>query len=236
MAAQRSTVADLITEIRRIMGEPNAARSHITDANILKVMNRYLQHLSVRAAGMLKSEGLSVKDSTLHLDMWRESWTSGVGGAEDKLVVASGSSTVNLPSNYDHFISFYDLTHKRHIPVVSLLDTENTKIEELLKKSAGPIEAIEIFGYTEDTQWFRTARLYPDIPSGITPSIRLEGWRLPAAAETTAEYPDIDIKHEWLLVVGTAAEIMRKDDPNYDRYQQMEASYMLPLAASARTI
>ena len=218
------------------MGEPDASRSHITDANIVKVMNRYIQQLPTRAAMLLRQEGISVKESTLHFDMWRDQWTSTVTPGSDSLVVTAGSSTVNLPDNYDHFISFYDLTHKKHIPVISLADSENIKIEELLNKPAGPPEAIEIYGYTEDTLWFRTAKLFPDVPSGVTPSLRLEGWRLPAAAGTVDEYPDIDIKHEWLLVIGTAAEMMRKDDPNYDRYRQLEVEYMLPLAASARTL
>jgi hypothetical protein len=235
MAIQRSTVDELITEIRRNIGEPTAARSHVSDAEIYMLLNRYLQKLAHRLANALRAEGIRVKDGGLRFDMWRDSWLSTDNNQADALVVAEGSSAVYLPTNYDHCVSFFDETHERQLFVIHDPSFLTSKIQELKNRPVGPPEAIQIKGYTTNgTYWVRECVLYPDTPSGVTPSLTLEGWRLPAKITIGSEFPDIDPKYEELLVVGLSAMLLRKDDPNYKRFADEENVLLLTVASTAR--
>jgi hypothetical protein len=235
MAIQRSTVTQLITEIRRNIGEPNSARSHVTDANLYLLFNRYLQKLSHRLADAMRAEGIRVKDGGMRLDMWRTTWESTDTAADSALVVTAASPTVYLPTNYDHYISFYDKTHERPLFVIHDPALSTSKVKELKERGPGVPEAIHIKGYVSNASyWVREATLYPDTPSGTTPSLTLEGWRLPTQVTTGSDSPDIDPKYEELLVMGLSTMLLRKDDPNYKRFAEEERALLLNAANTAR--
>lgn len=235
MAGQRSTVDEIVTEIRRNIGESIVAQSDIdSDSDLYKIMNRYVQSLPMKVMRFIRAQGAPIQAGDFHLDMWKQTWTSTTVNAADTLVVTQGSATVYLPSNMDDFESFYDTTYKREIDVVVNPEKSAEKIELLTTLPSGPPEAIEIRGNTTNTSWVREAQLYPAPPSSLTPTIRLVGWRNPASVSATTDYLDIDIKYEELVIVGVTAEILRKDDPNLPRFIEAENDLLLGLATSAK--
>jgi hypothetical protein len=184
--------------------------------------------LTVTLGRFAQSQGKPLDTGTIHLDMWR---------TNANLTTTSGSSTAHLPTDYDHWISFWDNTHSKRIYPVEDTHRWQRKSTRFRDRGAGPTEAIEIKGgVTNSSTWVRVAELLPSVVSGVTPSIRMDYWRLPAkivGSDTSSEYPDIDVKWEELLVVGTSKNLLRNDDPLYDRYDDAEKTMLFELARAA---
>ena len=237
MAIQRSTVAQLITEIRRNIGEPVSVRSHVPDSSLYVVMNRYLQGLSLKVEPLVRGEGVSIEKGTLKLDMYFQQWSSQTTVANDVVVAPDNTDFFYLPNNYDQYYKFYDNNEKRELRVITSSFASQRTLERLKQKAPGPPEAVQITGYvthpSDNTYWLRKVYYWPTVGT-YTPSLLLEGWRLPAKVTSSAHYIDIDPKYEDLFVAGVTATLLRKDDPNYSRFQELERELLLPLAATAR--
>ena len=213
MAILQLTLANLHDEINlRVWGSTSPTNSW-GDTALTRQINLYLQRLGRRTAQVLQGEGVQIIDGLLHFDMWR---TVGV------LTETSGSSTVHFPVDYDHYISFYDITHGRKLDVIENVDKyyidqfkwrENTA--HGLATRPGPPEAIEILGFAD---------------------IRLTYYRLPATVSSDSDEPDVDIKYQELLIYGPILEVLRDDDPSYERYVAAEKELLLGLAKTARAV
>lgn len=221
MPIQRLTLANIIAELRRIYGEPTAATSAFTDAQAVLLINGYGQRLATRCAQVAGRP-----DKTPRFDMWRTNGT---------LTCSAGSATVYFPLDYDSYIEFYDSTNRR--PIYPLEKVNKYAYRTLRHKALGPPEAIEIRDFaTVSGDWRRQGTIYPTPPSSITPSIALVYHRLPVAmpnSSPSSEYPDVDPKFQWLFVYGPACELLRSNDPSYNRFQELERELLKELAATA---
>jgi len=231
MAVTRISLADIETEILRIMGyASSSAAPWGSQSNLIRIVNSYMQRLPSRLVQMTQT----IKDQQQRLpntniprfDMWK---TSG------SLTCTSGSSTVHFPVDYDHYISFWDATNNRPIYPIDNVDKYHGEVKT---RPAGPPEFIEIQGYvTNSTVWQRKGILWPPTMTGVTPSITINYWRLPASMPGTSptdEYPDIDPKYEMLSVYGPVVELAMPNSQEFDRYSQLEQSLMLEIALTAR--
>ena len=235
MAILQLTLANLHDEINlRVWGSTSPTNSW-GDTALTRQINLYLQSLGRKTAQVLQGEGVQIPEGVLHFDMWRT-----VGA----LTETSGSSTVHFPVDYDHYISFYDITHGRKLDVIENVDKyyidqfkwrENTA--HGLATRPGPPEAIEILGFEDNGgTWQRKGTIWPATVSGVTPNIRLTYYRLPATVSSDSDEPDIDIKYQELLIYGPILEILRDDDPSYIRYVETEKDLLLGLAKTARAV
>jgi len=236
---EKLSLSEIHTEVRRRIGETTEATSHVSDAVITIQVNLYLQGLSAKVAGIV---GAPIK-----LDMYRTEINS-AGTGDSNLTVASGSSTVELPINYDHYISFWDKTHGRPIRVVQNVDRfYREKYFKLFEDTnrTGPPRYIEILDFRDvsantsppiGTDWKRYATLWPATTSGVTPSIKMTYYRLPHELVGDTETVDIDTQFQDLAIIGPMLEIMRSDDPAYDRYLAQEEKLLKGLALTARAV
>ena len=104
----------------------------------------------------------------------------------------------------------------------------------MITKPAGPIEAIELFGFVDGRG---RGTLYPATASGATPSIRLTYYRLPTAMpgdSPETEFPDIDPKYQDLTIYGSVVELSRNTGFEFDRYAGIEREMLLDLASTAK--
>lgn len=232
---QRLNLSQIETAILQVMGYSSSTTAPwASSANLYLRINDYGQRLPMRLNGIARSMGLAVP---VRFDCWRTSANSSTSGTSVP-VVAAGSSTVYLPVNYDHYISFYDLTHNRPIRVIQDADRWHVKY---VRAPAGPPAVIEIGGFTTDgsSNWRRTATLYPAVPSGVTPSIRMQYWRLPTAmpgVSPSTEYPDIDPKYEALFVYGPICDLARNTGFEYDRYAAWEKEMLIDMVSTSRSM
>lgn len=235
MAVQRLTLAQITTEILRITGyTASSLAPWSSDANLYVVINRYGQRLPLRCAQVAIST-LGLSQGTIRFDMHRtvvNSATTGTG-----LRIAASSSTAYLPTDFDAAISWWDRTNNRRIrPIVGVAKWH----DEVKTKPAGPPEAIEILGVVLDSSdWRRQATLHPATVSGVTPSVELTYYRLPAimpGSAPSSEYPDTDIKYQDLWIYGPVLELMRPGDPAYDRYAALEKELLVDLAQTAKAV
>jgi len=178
--------------------------------------------------------GLAPTDKTIRFDMWRTSIDSTTVAAGTSLVTAAGSSTIDFPANYDHWISFYDITHKK--PIYPIEEVSRWFYEELRDAPAGPTKGIEILGMVSggSSTWRRRARLRPDVAATVTPSIEMVYWRLPTDLSTATSELDIDYKYAMLGINGPMLELLRPDDPAYERYLTLEKSMLMDLARTGK--
>lgn len=232
MAVQRLTLTNLIAQIRIAIAEPTAARSKVTDAEIAQIVNGTGSRIGLKVAAMLRASG-KVDAQEIHLDMYRTVTTSATTGTG--LVCAAATSTGYLPVDYDHYVSFYNLTDNKPMPVVS----DVSRYHAIRSKTAGPSECIEILDFTTDdsSNWRRQFKIWPPVATAVTPSIELVYWRIPASmanATPSAEYPDTDTKYQWLWVYDPVLELMRPDYPSYERYKGFADELLTGLAATAR--
>lgn len=230
MAVLRLTLANLETEILRLTGyDASTDAPWATQANLYRIINIYGQRLPMRLTQVARQLGVVGPADTARFDMWR---------TVANLTTSSGSSNVDFPTDYDHWISFYDNTNARRVDPVENVDKYH--IKKLRDKAAGPPEAIEIMGFlTSGANWVRRGILYPDTASGVTPSISCTYWRLPAifaGAAPTTEYPDADYKYHALWIYGPMCEILRNSGPSYDRFQAIELELLTDLALTARAM
>lgn len=212
MAITRLTLSEIIEHIRLALGEPVAARSKVTDAQIVKLVNAYGQTMVAKA-------------HPRHFGMYR---------AASTLSCSAGSATVYLPSDCDDPISFYDTATDKTLPVI-----ENVKLyhPDLVKLPTGPARAIELLDFAlNSTTWQRKARLWPTPVSGTTPTIDVDYWRLPASfanSSPTEEYADCDPKFQMLFVYGTLLDLVYVDDPGYQAIKQMHDELFVKLLETA---
>lgn len=235
MAVQRLALSDYIEEIRRAIGEETAALSEIDDADLARVINGYIQNLPMRCAEVATQAGVRIGSGTIRFDFWKTAVNSTTTAGAGNFVVAAGSSDMDLPNDYDHWISWYDRTNNRPFHVIR----ETSRWHRDIKERIGVPRYVEIRDLYAggSSTWRRRATLYPAVVSGITPDIELTYWRLPASMPNTtaaSEYPDIDIKFQWLPVWGVVVELMRPGDPAYERYAAQERNMILAMLQSAR--
>jgi hypothetical protein len=119
-------------------------------------------------------------------------------------------------------------------------ETDRYFIDSLRNKTPGPPEFCEIGGFeTASTVWRRKGTLYPATASGVTPSLSLTYWRIPArmaGSSPSSEYPDIDPKYEQVIPFGVARELSRSQTPETQRWQELETEILLQMAGTARAI
>ena len=237
MAVQRLTLANIITEILQISGFSTSDDAPWeTDAALIRKINMTTQKIPQKVAAIMAAQRKDVEAGRCKLSMWKSSASATASSGSGNLVVSSGSATVELPDDYDHWISFYDTTEEKFFyPIVK---TQQERFRRLMRKPNGPPEAIEIQGMG-GSNWQRQARLLPAPPSGVTPAFDLDYYRHPAimpGSDTSGEYPDTDYDFQYLWVLMPLLDILRVDDAAYSRYQEQEKEMLLELAATARAV
>jgi hypothetical protein len=232
MAVQRLTLAQIETELLRIAGGYDASTSADwgTSANLYRIINLYLQRLPARCAQVARELKLPMTGNCLHFTMWRRSATSTTSSGDDNLVVTAGSSVVTLPTDHDETVSWYDETNGGLLAEVTNVDKYDSGLRD---RPPGPPVAVELTGISSAR---KTGKFYPATVSGVTPSVTLTYFGLPAkmaGSSPTTEYPDIGAKWESLAIYGPALELLRPSSPSYDRYAALERELLIDLAFSA---
>lgn len=214
MAIQRLSLTDIQEHIRLLFGEVTAAESKISAAQLVELVNAYGQTLVAN----LKPK---------HLPWYR---------AASTLSCASGSADVYLPTDCatgDH-ISFWDSTHTRMLDPVSDVYLFHPGLARL---PVGPPKAIELLGWASNAgAWQRKARLWPGPPTGTTPSVAIDYWRIPAILPNSTpdtEYPDCDPTFQMLWVYGPTLTVMAPDDPAFQGVKILHDELFRKLEASA---
>ena len=237
MAIQRLCLLDIETAILEATHYNSSANAPwALSCNLYKRINEYGQRLPMRLNEIAAQIGMQVP---IHFDYLKTTANSSTSGTTVP-VVSAGSSTIYMPTDYDHYMSFYDITNKRPIHVIENVDKWH--YEELIKVPTGPPQYIEIMGFTTDgsSNWRRSGTLYPATVSGVTPSIRLHYWRLPAIMAGTGpatEYPDIDPKYESLFIYGPVCELTRSIDPDtYAAYSMLEKELLTQMVMTSRSL
>ena len=229
MAILQLTLANCRDEIRRRIGERTGGTTisnpNVSDAELTRQINLYLQRLPRRTAQLTQSP------REIKFDMWR---------TFSDLTETAGSSTVYLPVDYDRFISFWDKTNGDKLMVVKDVEKYYRKRKHLDRADTdrtGPPEAIEILGFASNSgTWQRKALLHPNTASGVTPDIRITYWRLPATVSSDSDTLDLDIKYQDVAIYGPLLEFYRDDDPAYQRYEALEREILIGLAKTASVI
>jgi hypothetical protein len=232
MAVQRLTLTQIKTELLRIAGgyDGSTSADWLTDANLYRIVNLYLQRLPARCAQVARELKLPVAGNSMHFTMWRRSATATTSAGEGNLVVVAGSSTVTIPTDHDETISWYDETDKRLLTEVTNVDKYDSRLRDL---PPGPPVVVEMTGISSAR---KTGKFYPATKSGVTPVITLTYFGLPAKMAGSApdtEYPDIGAKWESLSIYGPALELTRPSSPTYDRYAALERELLVDLAFSS---
>lgn len=235
MAIYRITLADIETEILDAMGfSASTAAPWGTAAKLYNKINLTGQKIAQKAADVMRSEGKLSREGTPRFDMWKTTISSTASTGVTNFVIASGSSAILMPNNYDHWVSFYDTNEERFIYPIE--HTHSERYRRFKRKSPGPIEAIEIQGMNSVGAQ-RNAEWMP-VPVGV-PAVDMEYYRLPATmpgSSPGAEYPDADYKFHYLWVLEPLLLLMRSDEPSYTRYLEQEQELIRQLAATARSI
>lgn len=260
MGVQRSTLAQIIEEVRRLVGQQVVANSDISDNDKLRVLaNRYMNQLPQRVADLVHGTGENPRKGVILFDMWADTWTSinvddseGVEnptgvfqtGVElnygiNELICTTGSATVYLPANLGYADSLYDLTHERVIPIVRRVYKSSRSIARLVNAPAGPPRKMLIQGFRQlgVSEWFWGSEgvLMPAPTATMLPSLRLEGYRMPAPmAEEDEAFPDLDPRYEGILVAGLALIFMTPKHPAYSRVEAQEKAIALQMMRTAR--
>lgn len=229
---QRLTLSQIETDILRITGySASTLAPWLTSANLYLRVNAYIQALPVKLAqlvSVLRESGkMPPGGGVPRWDMWR---------TEGTVDCKAGVSQAVLPEDYDTYVSFWNALSNDPIDVVENVAKYHIHLK---KKPAGPIEAVEIMGSIPQMSAPMTKRvlnLYPT-PS-VDQAIQLVYWRIPRAmpgSSATTEYPDIpDPRYEQLAVFGPAVELLRPNDPDYERYLAAEQNLLRDAALTAR--
>ena len=235
MAITRLSLETLKDQIRVLIGEPDAARSRVADSNtstdkasLAQFISSYNLVLPQRLALLAQEIG----SGNPYPGFWRTRVNSTTTAATANLVVAAGSQTVNLPDDYLRYISFYDRTNSR--PIYTTQEVARWHVDRLRKKPEGPPEAIEILGVDSGSRW--EARLWPPTGVGVTPSLELTYWRMPANMPDTtpaSEYPDAPPEFHFLWVIGPITLLLATDDPAWSRFREQERELLTQMLRSA---
>jgi len=240
MAIQRLSLKDIEDAILQATGYSSSTTAPWkSSATLYTRINEYMQRLAMRlnqiAVELSQAGQINPADLPLHFDCWKTTADSGTATTEGPQVAAT-TATFYLPADYDHYISFYDLTVKRPIPVIERVD--KYFIESLVTAAPGPARAIEIGGFSGASgTWRRNGTIYPT-PDG-TPSFRLTYWRIPATMLTSAantEYPDIDPKYESLAIYGPIVDLARSTGFEFDRFAALEKELLVEMCMTARSV
>lgn len=235
MAVERFNLSEITDMIRLNLGEETPGQSQIADADpssgdtlvgIYRVINNYMQSIYVRLGTVMRSLNITPKDGIVRIGMWRSAATA--------LTTTSGSAVAHFPTDYHQWISFYDTDYKRPVYPIDNPRRYLAQIKRFQTKPAGPPEALIIQGYVlNGSTWQRRGLLQPSVPTGYTPAIEMEYYRLPAkmaGSAPTTEYPDISPAFQDLCIIGPTVELMRRDDPALSRFEKKEAELLTSLA------
>ena len=240
MAISRASASDLVTEIRRLVGQVDTALStDLPNVRILDMLNRYVQGLTHKVSLFLRGEGSQIADGTLKLSFWRQTWASTTVAAADTLVVTQSGSTVDFPDTMDYLESLFDETNDRVLESAREVKKRHTMGRRLRDRAAGPPESYELLGYaTSGSLWVRQATLYPPTESGITPSFTLTGYRKPAiltsqSSPSASEFLDLDPEYDQLAILGTTISILTAGDPMVEEFSAQEQAMIGQLAMTA---
>ena len=221
MAIDRLSLTMLRVMIRRAIGEPDSADSILTDAQLTDTINAYSLNISFKATRLHQQRDPRYR-GVVRFGQWRDVAT---------ITGTSGSSTIYLPIDYDQYISFYDETAatSRH-PIYPIVDVNRWFSEGVREAPPGPSRRILLLNWElNGSAWQRRADLWPSVQTGVTPSVVMYYWRLPAAlvdSAPTTNFPDADPKFHRLWVVGPVLELMRSNDPTYERWFQEEQALL----------
>jgi hypothetical protein len=236
MAVQRLTLAQIITEILHITGYDSSVNAPWeTEANLIRKINMTAQKAVQRGSDTLRAEGKLSRTGVVRHDMWRSTASSTGSSGSGNFVVSAASATVEFPDDLDQFISLWDKTEENWIYPISRSAKERYRRFEM--RPAGRTEAVEMLGYG-GSNWQRQGKLLPSVASGVTPSMELTYYRLPAimpGSDTSTEYPDGDYKFHYLWVLEPVLELLRVDDPAYDRYLAKEKELMREFVGTANS-
>lgn len=230
MAELRISLADINTELLRIVGNysSNDKAPWGTAAKLYLIINAWSARLPANVAKIAAANGMPIKGK-FRFDMYR---TSG------SMTTSSGSQTATFPTDYDHWISFYDETNAH--PVHPIRDVSRWHKDLKTQSASSDTEYIEIYDFgTPSSSSVRTATLWPQVTTGVTPNITVEYWRLPAklaGSTPSSEYPDADPRFHPLWIYGPAAEVLGPNDPSYALYKGKEDALLMELATTARAI
>lgn len=240
MAISRASADDLVTEVRRLVGQVDTALStDLPNVRILDLLNRYIQGLTHKVSSFLKGEGKQIADGTLKLSFWKQTWASTTVAAADTLVVTQSGSTVDFPDTFDYLESLYDETNNRVLESVREVNRRHTMGRRLRDRAAGPPEAYELLGWaTSGSLWVKQTTLYPPTETGITPSLTLTGYRKPAiltsqSSPSASEFLDIDPEYDQLAILGTVVSILSAGDPMVEEFKAQEQDMIGQLAMTA---
>lgn len=225
MSTQKLNLTTIIDMVRVNIGELDTTVSRVDDsddttnyASLPAVINAVGNMLPGKLGSLMRNEGMPLPGGMLYPYFLRT-----VGS----LTTSAGSSTVTFPADYASLISLYDNTNKAPLYLVG--DVNEYHLQRLRTKPPGPPEAIELTGLSSQA-W--QGRVWPLTESGVTPSIEVVYYRIPAEmpnSSPTTEYPDAPPNWHMLWVYGATVEMMRQDDPSYNRYLEREREMLLEL-------
>lgn len=221
-SASRWSLAAITDAIRFHIGQPETTRSRAADAatatrlwSLGEQVNNYCQGLRAKLNQLARAEGLTAKGGQIYLPWYRTSGT---------LTTTSGSSTAYLPQDFDGLIALRDVTN--NLPIYCVNNPTRHFYEHIRKRPAGPPELLVMEGFFNNGgTWQRRVTIYPATLTGITPSLGIEYYRVPAdmdESDPTNAYPDIDPRYQDVLIWGVSAEFMGMTHPSYDRFKGEE--------------
>jgi len=238
MAVQRLNLLEIESAILEETGYAKSANAPWRSSDLLyKRINEYMQalprRLNTAAMQMAASGVLKPTDIPVHMPMWKTSATSATSGTG--LMIEQSSSTAYLPVDFDAAISCYDVSGKRPITIVD--NADQYLDEELTQSPPGPPRVLVLSGYAlQSTTWRRSGTLYPSTQTGVTPSVRLVYYRLPAitrGTSPTSEYPDLDPKWESVVIYGPACALVRNIGFEFERLEKLEQETLAAMCLEA---
>jgi len=240
VAISQASADDLVTEVRRLIGQVDTAlSSDLPNVRILDMMNRYMKGLTHKVSQFIKAEGAGLSNGNIKLSFWKQTWASTTSAATDVLKVTSGGSTIDFPDTLDYIESLYDETNERPVERAREVGKRFTMGRRLKLRTAGPPESYELLGWaTSNSLWVQQATLYPPTAASTTPSLTLTGYRKPSiltsqATPSTSEFLDIDPEYDQIAILGTMISILSPGDPMVEEFKEQEQKMLGQLAQTA---
>lgn len=233
----RLTLATLADVIRFHIKQVDKATSRVTDEAAANVhglydqIQHYIQNLSKHVAGALQ---LPLGKRVL-LPMYLS--------RNQSVSTSSGSSTAWLPQDCNWPILLWDSTNSREVDLVHF--PSDYDMVALRKMTAGPPKFALGNGFVIDTgdsnKWKKQLTLFPPTVTGVTPSLVVDQYRIPAsftatvAAEDTS-YADIDPNYQYAVIWGVISEWLTISHPTYNRFREKELSILQEMGKGATII
>jgi len=231
MAILRINSNEIILEILNILGlDDSGSAPWDTDLALLRKINLNAQKIPQKLRQLATIEG---KVGRGGMPMWWTTSDSTTSTGDGDFTVTSATATGSLPANFDLPVSLYDTTHNRFIPIIDTFATASYR--RWREANAGPTKAMQLQGWGETAK--RQFRLLPDVAASTVPALRMEYYRLPATMATASNsvYPDGDYKYHYLWILETVLELLRIDDPAYDRYLALEKEMLVEMSMHLRS-